>query len=245
MDNEKYYRERVRTPRIFVGLILLGVGGLLIAREMGAYVPTWALSWEMIPIAVGILIGIKHRFNGIGWLMPILVGLFFLVSDFFPEMNLYRYTWPIGVICVGLFFIFKDKRRTTDVNRYWKEHKKFDYSSPSVPVNGDMIDENAIFASTRKNVISKNFLGGDVNAVFGSSEINLLKAEIETVARMDVSAVFGSVRLLVPPHWQIKLENNSVFGGVEDKRPENLVASDKILVLEANAVFGGIEITSF
>jgi predicted membrane protein len=245
MDNEKYYRERVRTPRIFVGLILLGVGGLLIAREMGAYVPSWVLSWEMIPIAVGILIGVKHRFNGIGWLFPILVGLFFLVSDFFPGLNLYRYTWPIGVICVGLFFIFKDKRKETYAKRYWKENPRFDYSGPVVTSHGDSLEETAVFSNIRKTVISKNFHGGEVTAVFGSAEVNLLKAEIETVARLEINAVFGSIRLLVPPDWQVKLENNSVFGGVDDKRPENLVPSDKILVLEANAVFGGIEIKSY
>jgi predicted membrane protein len=245
MDNEKYYREKARTPRILVGMILLAVGGLLIAREMGAFVPDWLLSWEMIPIGIGILIGFKHRFNGIGWLMPILVGSFFLINDFFPEMSLHKYTWPIGIICVGLFFIFKDRRRQTDARQYWREHRKFDYNAPATAINGDSLEETAVFSNVRKSVISKNFAGGEVTAVFGSAEVNLLKAEIETVARLEINAVFGSIRLLVPPDWQIKLENNSVFGGVEDKRPENIVASDKVLVLEANAVFGGIEIKSY
>ena len=62
-----------------------------------------------------------------------------------------------------------------------------------------------------------------------------------------IIAVFGGVKLIVPPHWEIKSSLDSVFGSVEDKRTiyKDVNSEGKILVLKGAAVFGGIEIKSF
>lgn len=244
MNDDKNYKGSHRTPRVFVGLILLVVGGVLIARESGVYFPEWLFSWPMILIIVGFVIGVKSRFYGIGWFIPIIVGSYFLIDQFFPGMQLKRYLIPVAVIIVGLFFIFRNKMSYSSY-KFKETGPMFHSSETANYLDGDIIDENAVFASIKKNVISKNFLGGDINTVFGNCEINLAQAEIESVAKMEVNAVFGSIRLIVPPHWQINLSNNSVLGGVEDKRPDPLTISDKVLKLEANAVFGGIEIRNY
>ena len=71
----------------------------------------------------------------------------------------------------------------------------------------------------------------------------VIRSEIVyTPPKLELNAVFGSIRLIVPSHWQLKMENNAVLGGVEDKRPQHSIYSDKIMYLEANAVFGGIQI---
>ena len=64
---------------------------------------------------------------------------------------------------------------------------------------------------------------------------------------MDTTAIFGGIKLIVPPHWDLKIQITAVFGGVEDKRPVQAakVDPDKMLVLDGAAVFGGIEINSY
>src|SRR5690606_18723844 len=111
-------------------------------------------------------------------------------------------------------------------------------------INTDRLDESQICASSRENVQAQHFQGGEVSIVFGSSEINPLRADFQTPPRLELNAVFGSIKLVVPSHWQLKMENSAVLGGVQDKRPQHSIYSDKILYLEANAVFGGIEITT-
>ena len=63
-----------------------------------------------------------------------------------------------------------------------------------------------------------------------------------------MEAVFGGVKLIVPPHWQVINQIDGVFHGVDDKRraPAGAYTEiNKTLVLNGSAVFGGIEIRSY
>jgi hypothetical protein len=216
---------------------------------------------------VGIYTGVKHQFRKIGFIFPIIVGTVFLLNDFFPGFFPQHYLMPLALIAVGLLIIFKPRGPRFD--RPWQDPGHQGGSSPNdgkspgdpgfsqgpsaanatVENNftdtADIIRETAVFGGIRKAMISKNFLGGEVSAVFGSAEINLMQAEILQSARLELNAVFGSVRLIVPAHWQVKMETNAVLGGVEDKRSKHAIYADKVLVLEGNAVFGGIQIESY
>ena len=63
---------------------------------------------------------------------------------------------------------------------------------------------------------------------------------------IDVTAVFGGAKLIVPAGWQIKHEVTAIFGGLDDKRlvPAPL-GSTKILIIRGVALFGGIDIRSY
>lgn len=252
---------------IFAGILFCVAGGLLILRETGFPIPEWIFTWQMLLIAVGIYTGVKHQFRNIGFIFPILVGTVFLLNDFFPGFFPQHYLLPLALISVGLLIIFKPRGPRCD--RPWQDpgwqrgnasqggtaasdqgFSQGPASSTTTSENtftdtADIIRETAVFGGIRKAMISKNFLGGEVSAVFGSAEINLMQAEILQSARLELNAVFGSVRLIVPAHWQVKMETNAVLGGVEDKRSKHAIYADKVLVLEGNAVFGGIQIESY
>ncbi|HPF00376.1 MAG TPA: hypothetical protein PKY63_06895, partial [Bacteroidales bacterium] len=62
---------------------------------------------------------------------------------------------------------------------------------------------------------------------------------------LEISAVFGGFKLIVPAHWNVKIETSNVFGGVVDKRiVTGTVDMTRTLVVRGSAVFGGGEITS-
>ena len=102
-------RESRRSGRPFGGVVLIVVGSLLLAREMGLLVPHWIFSWPMIPIAVGLYIGARHSFATGGWLIPIVVGVFFLVNNEFLNSDLRQYFWPVFIITMGLLMVLRPR----------------------------------------------------------------------------------------------------------------------------------------
>ena len=55
----------------------------------------------------------RHRSGGGSWvfgLILILVGLYFLVREYLPDLNLDR-LWPIGLVLVGIVLLFGALRR--------------------------------------------------------------------------------------------------------------------------------------
>jgi predicted membrane protein len=160
------------------------------------------------------------------------------------------------LVVVGIYLIFKPRYK----NSRWAHTETIDPVSDTANTSSfqaepgntsaknnstsDRLQETAVFGNIRKTMITKNFGGGEVSTVFGSAEINLMQADLQQQAKLELNAVFGSIRLIVPTHWQIKMETSAVLGGVEDKRPKHAIYSDKILLLEGNAVFGGIQIES-
>src|SRR5258706_12432246 len=224
-----------RSGRIFGGSVLVIIGGILLVRQLGVELPEWILSWGTLLIALGLFIGARHSFRGIGWMIPIIIGGVILIENFVPDLSVKHYIWPLLIICFGLFMIFRPRHHRRD----WGWNPEVSYE--------DFIDVTSIFGSTKKNIISKDFKGGDITTVFGGTDLNLTQADINGTVVIDVTQVFGGTKLIVPAHWSIQSDVVCIFGGIEDKRPQSkdIPDSPKILKLDGTCIFGGIEIKSF
>lgn len=245
------WQKRHRRGKFFGGIILVVVGGLLLARQMGTIFPEWLFTWKMLLIVVGIFVGVKHGFRGFGWLIPIFVGGAFMAQDFYPELNTSHFFWPVLFIIMGLVMIFKPKRSWH--KHHWRkwEHKHYKHWKHREDwcreenFSEDRIETSSVFGSIKKNVISKDFKGGEISCVFGGALIDLSQADITDKAVLEINCVFGGAKLVVPLHWEVQAgELVTVMGGIEDKRSKQTLnpGSGKVLVLRGNAVFGGIEI---
>jgi len=247
------WQKRHRRGKIAGGIILVTAGALLLARQMGVAFPEWFFTWKVLLIVVGLFVGFKHGFRGFGWLIPVAIGGVFLAQDFYPEMHIGRMFWPIFIIAIGLLMIFKP-RRGWNRHHQWKwEQKRYEHWRHrkdwchEESFSEDRIETSSVFGSIKKNVISKDFKGGEMNCVFGGALLDLSQADIKDKAVLEVNCVFGGAKLVVPQHWQLQAgELVTVMGGIEDKRPRSGVVTDptKVLVLRGTAVFGGIEILS-
>jgi len=241
METDSRYsgRERFRASRSgrsFAGLVLVLVGGVLLSRQFGIDVPEWAITWEMLLIAIGVYFGARRSFQPGGWVVMILVGTVFLLRDFYPEVLIWHYMWPVAIILVGLWMILKPRR----VRRNWDGWQAAPDSSDNT------VEVNSVFGGTKRKILSKDFKGGEINTVFGGNDLDLSQADINGAAVLEVNVVFGGVKLIVPAHWQIKSEVDCVFGSVEDKRKDSAIAAEnKTLVLKGGVVFGSIEIKSY
>jgi predicted membrane protein len=247
------------------GIIILAIGGVLLLKAMGFWFPGWFFSWPMIFIAIGIVSLIKHNFqSGFGVVM-LLFGSFFLVKkELGIPIEIQPFLIPIGLIVLGIFLILKrnnDRNRFSDdfFKTYNKSDKPFGTSTEqtnagfakpeSIPFtnNGDTINAQALFTGIQKRVLSKNFMGGKISAIFGGTDIDLSQADLADGAIINIEVAFGGVKLIVPPHWDLQINVTNVFAGIEDKRmyPQTATDGGKVLRIYGSIIFGGLEIKSF
>lgn len=245
--------HRTGHGHVWTGIFLLIIGGAALLRASLA--PDiydqfkWFFTWQMLLIALGFFMGIRHNFRGGAWFILMVIGSVFLVNEFFPELMLRKFIWPIALIVLGLFFIMRPRRRHPFVNEYIDEKSgsEIEKAVPGSTSAEDYIDTTSIFGGVKKNVISKNFKGGDITNIMGGSEIDLSQADFNGTATIDLTQVFGGCKLIVPSNWTVKTQMAAIFGGVEDKRNIQNVALDpnKILILDGTSIFAGIEIRNY
>lgn len=267
-ENEEFWKQAEKNHRrgkVFGGFLIVTAGSLFLAKELGVQIPEWVFTWKMFLIAVGLLIGVKHNFRHAGWFFLMLIGGAFLLCDLYPGIAIRPILWPSLLILVGLAMMFKPRRKHRDkwqrmhdkfhqrhYDRHgrWEHRRRFDcdMNIPGTDTSEDYIDSTTFMAAVKKNVLSKNFKGGDVTNVFGGTELNLTQADFEGSATLDLTNVFGGTKLLVPANWEINSDLVSAFGNIEDKRPVQPKTDDekpKRLILKGTTFMGGIEIKSY
>jgi len=256
MDNNQNTTKSNNNGRVVAGFILILVGAAYVMRNMDFPFPDWLFSWPTILILAGFYTGVKHNFRNNGWIILTGLGLFFMVENYFPDIPTRRFFIPIFIIAVGILLIIRPRKHSYNEgigdkfsNKDWAKSGNWQaYGSTSGIDSNDYLDINSIFSGVQRTILSKNFQGGKISCVFGGAEIDLTQADFSGTAILRLEAVFGGIKLIVPPHWQVMNEIDGVFHGVDDKRRSPAGAYNDInkkLVLKGSAVFGGIEIRSY
>src|SRR5690606_8380173 len=230
-DSSRQETKRPRPDRALAGLIVVAVGGALLAHQLGVHLPYWMFSWQVLLIVIGFYIGARHSFKNPGWLIPVAIGVVFLMDNFFLyDINLAKFLWPVLIIIFGLVMIFKTRKRN-DRFSYGREGAR----SETFESSENFIESVTIFGGTKKNIISKDFKGGEAVTVFGGTELNLMQADTENQIVLELTQIFGGTKLIIPPHWKIQtVEMVTIFGGLDDKRPlpsHALSDQSKVLIL--------------
>ncbi len=243
--NNDEMTKRHQNGKRLAGFIVVIVGAVLLARQSGLVIPEWVLSWPMFLIVLGLFIGARHRFRRPGWIVLCLVGSIFLADRLMDEISITQFLWPAVIIIAGLAMIFGPRRKK------WNNEcgqGKWGSRSESLTTNTeDYINSVSIFGGVKKNILSKDFKGGEIVGVFSGAEINLSQAEIKGHVELEIVNVFAGTKLIIPAHWEIKSEMVAILGGIEDKRMQqaNTTNGTDVLMIRGTTVFGGIEIKSF
>jgi len=250
------WQKGQRRAKITAGILIITFGTLFLLHRLDFKIPKYLFSWPMILMAVGFVSIVRHKFKKFFGYVLMLVGGLFLCQSWFPQAFNKDIIFPVIIILIGLMVLFKRKKspcgrgRGHGRERFSREHwqRMHDAERFGDSSSDDYLDTVNFFSGLKKNVTSQNFKGADIVTVFGGTDINLSNADFPEKVVIDISCVFAGTTLNIPNNWQVNSDVTTVFGGIEDKRPIELVQNaenKKIVVLHGSCVFGGIEITSF
>jgi predicted membrane protein len=230
-------RNRSGDSRTLLGIVLVAVGAVLIARNYGWLdyeFSRYLISWQMLLIVIGLFNLARRAYTPA--IVLISIGLFFLID--FPD-NFRENFWPALIVLVGISFILQWRRP--------HHHDHFLNVGRDDKKSTDFIDETAIFGGRNISMVTEHFQGGKITSIFGGSKVNLLYAKPVDGCTIDVAAIFGGTKIIVPEDWNVKIEVVSIFGGFEDKRSFSVISrtgTGKIVVIKGTCIFGGGEVTT-
>jgi predicted membrane protein len=253
-------RRSVHRTGIAFGILLILLGGLLVGSHAGFLPANFnriVLSWQMLVIVIGIL-SLFKRSSFFG-LFLILVGGFFIIPRLaevypvaFPWVNetFISGYWAgllIGAgVLIVIYWIVKPRRKWSkccDENVMFRHHHHRNRTNKQYEINRDF-SKSHVFSSGEYIVLEPEFNGGEVNVVFGATELDLRKTSLpEGDTYLEINVVFSGIVLRIPDNWRVESQIESVFSGVADKRrifePVN---STRRLILVGSCVFSGCEI---
>ncbi len=242
-ETRKDRMARHQKSKLFAGIVIIAFGTLFLMDRLGANVPNWIYSWKMILIAIGAVTLYKHKFQNFGGWVLITIGTVFIINEHYRDFIDASLLLPAFVILFGVLMVGKS------MNVFGKKKpKRFPFDDGSVVEDGEFMETTALFANIKKNIVSKDFKGGDFSSVFGGIQLNLIKADIKGPVTINADVVFGGMKLYIPPTWDVIVETTAIFGGVEDKRPmlnDENIDPTKTITLTGNCIFGGIEIVNY
>ncbi len=101
------------------------------------------------------------------------------------------------------------------------------------------------FSEQNVSYAGKDFGGCRIDAVFGSTTLDLRGAQIKNEAIVKTSSVFGNVTLYVPEDVKVEVASSTIFGGINDRRSANAKSTkktSKVIYLDSVCIFGNVEI---
>ncbi len=228
--------EHRSNRRAILGILFIVAGLLLIAVNFHWVPWTWRgvfFSWQALIILIGFFL-LPSRESRLAGYILIGVGAFFLIPRIWDiPFAWHRLFWPMLLLALGFVII----------TRRWGTQR--------IPTEDSMdyIDDMAFFGGGDRVITSQNFKGGKITAIFGGSKFDLRSASLEKGKNViDLFAMFGGTKLIVPSNWDVKIEVSSIFGGFSDKRrprPDDVRDPSRELVLKGIALFGGGDIVDF
>jgi hypothetical protein len=226
--------------RVIPAVVLIGIGALFLLSNMGL-IPSmnWFDFWPVILIVIGAvkLADTPRGGNYTGGTILLGIGVAFLASNLrvlpFPVWDL----WPVLLIWIGVVLLFQ-RFTWPDLGRW--DPSRWDWTSNSV-ASGDL-NLTAAFSGGKRRIVTDDFRGGVISAVFGGFELDLRKAVMKTnSAVLKIDAVFGGVEMRIPEEWCAVVEGVGIFGGYSDETLHPpMTPETKRLILKGGAVFGGV-----
>lgn len=220
---------RKNLSMLFLGAVLILFGVLWGGNSFGLWqVDVFFHGWWTLFLIIPPIFGmIQHGVKSFD-LIVLFIGLVFLFSSlgFFSWSMVSKLFVPALLIIIGLTVIFSIFRKKT---------------VPGIDREA-MSNISAVFSGIKHDLNNEVYEGGRVEAVFGSVDLDLRNAVIEQDIYMNVSAVFGGVKIFFPPNVKVITDKSAFFGGVSDKTVVNNAVNVPQVHIKCTASFGGVEI---
>ncbi len=215
------------------GIILIAVGAILALNAMSitdinVFFDGWWTLFIIVPCVVGLFTEREKTGNIIG----IAFGVFLLLccQDILSFSLLWKLLIPVFIIIIGIKMVFGGffSGKANEIFAKLKENG----SAPKICC--------ATFSGSNLNYDGQVFEGAELTAVFGGIKCDLRNAIIDKDCAISASAIFGGIDILVPDNINVKVNSNSIFGGITNKT--SAVKDAPTVYISGLCMFGGIEI---
>lgn len=140
--------------------------------------------------------------------------------------------FPFILVMVGISILFKDT-----------VHKKMSEKIKTLNnKKGDFEAYCATFGEQKVDLSGQEFKGANLDAVFGSVELDLSKAILKQDQVINASSIFGGIDIRIPTGVNVKVKSTPIFGGVSNRAKVEYNESLPTLYINGTAIFGGVEI---
>ncbi len=235
---------------IIFPLFIVAIGVIFLLDQIGIASADriFSLFWPGILLYFGLAGVLFHTGPGRMWgALMTLAGIILLLSKYgYFHIN-FAIFWPLAIILWGLFLMGhamtgNPQTKTGVWMGKWAEGFS---SAMGSDTSNPEVDLVTVFSAVRRRIISQNFKGGKLAAVFGEFKVDLTDAEIEgDYAEMEATAVFGAGEIRVPEKWMVSVRGAAVFGEYQDRTHQqpSTATPVKRLVIKGGAVFGSVVI---
>ena len=113
----------------------------------------------------------------------------------------------------------------------------------SIEANGDDIKTGfAAFSGQDIRFDNEIFKGAELTAVFGGIKCDLRNAVFAEDTVINACSIFGGTDILLPDNVNVKVNSNSLFGGIDNKKHQNSKDNQYTVYLNGTCIFGGVDV---
>lgn len=220
---------------ILWGVVLIVLGVIIGLNAVGlTNINIFFRGWWTLFIIVPSFIELFRSSNKVWSFIWLVIGIVLLLcaQNILSFSLIGKLIFPFILVMIGVSIIFKDRlnQKVTDKIRTLNSDRQ------------DFEEYCATFGSQQSDFSGQEFKGANLDAVFGSVELDLAKATIQKDQVINANAIFGGIEIRVPTGVNIKVKSTPIFGGVSNKIKAEYNESLPTLYINGVAIFGGVEI---
>jgi predicted membrane protein len=192
--------------------------------------------WPVILIVFGTVrvLNSSHRGGRFWGSVFILIGAILLVRELGVTYVGFRELWPLIFVLLGLSMLLGGTARG-----------KVPGTEGPAQDSHSTVNAFAVLGGVQQSNNSQDFRGGESSAIMGGCEIDLRQASIQgEEAVISTFAMWGGIKIKVPPAWHVTMQGVPFLGGFDDKSAKPSDPAAKRLVVKGTAIMGGVEVTN-
>lgn len=220
------------TPRLIIGFGILTLGLLWTLDNLDILesepITRW---WPVVLIVIGAVQLLDRRTNKGGPVVLIVVGSVLLLRKLrWLDLDVSDLI-PLAIAALGAKLI-------------WDALARRSPRSGSIDDPDAEIHAFAMMGGVKRQSTSREFRGGDANAIMGGVELDLRNAHVNDGQEviLDAFALWGGVEVFVPPHWRVVGNVLPIMGAFIDKTTPATGTTGPVLQVRGTVVMGGIEV---
>ncbi|MCG2715346.1 MAG: cell wall-active antibiotics response protein [Candidatus Marinimicrobia bacterium] len=228
MSNDSHRKSN----NFWIGLALIILGVIFLSDtfhiiRFGRLISRW---WPVILIIIGVT-KLSGKDSKGGWTLIIVGILLQLTTLHIVSWHFIGRLWPVILIIIGIGILLKRSSSESCCGKDFTESSE------------DMLEFDAIFSGTEKQITSQKFHGGEISAIFGSIKLDLRNAGIAPEGcNLTADAIFGSIEIYVSPDVTVNLRGSQILGRFDNHT--NNVEGGPAITIKGDAIFGSVRISN-